>query len=109
MLHPEVCAILLGNLRTMCEELDELLAAPTQREHGLVRNQLEFVVGKLELAVGYASHGAGMVAADAPPPGPSLGETHAELMRQWYPEGTSKGETPRRRKVPVRKPKAKVA
>lgn len=105
MLHSDACTILLGNLRTMCEEIEELLAAPTQREHGIVRSQLEFVARKLELAVGYAAHCAGMVAATAPPPGPILGETHAELMRQGHPEGIPKAEAPRRRKVPVRKAK----
>lgn len=91
--HHAVATVLLGNLRTMCDEIEELLAAPAQADHGLVRNQLEFVSGKLEMAVAYAAHGAGMVASDAPPPGPTLGEMQATLMRQidpdWKPRGVA--------------------
>jgi hypothetical protein len=110
MLTPDVCRVLTGNLRTMCDEIDELLALPTQEQAGLVRNQLEYVGQKLDLAVSMAAHGAGMVEAPAPeappvPAMPSLSEIHKGLMAQLHPGGSPPVAKPYRRTAPVRKRK----
>lgn len=79
----DVARVLLTNIRTMADEIEDLLNAESQSQPGLVSNQLEFVAGKIELAVAVAAHGAGMVAVqrDEPPP-PAMKpveETFSEL------------------------------
>lgn len=107
--HAAASRVLLQNLRTMCEEIDELLSLPTEHGHGLVRNQLEFVSTKLELAVSMAAHGAGVVAVtpEEPPPPvmPDLGATIAELMVAVRPAG----EAPVRLRNGGRKVRRKAA
>jgi hypothetical protein len=108
MLTPDVCRVLVGNLRMMLDEIEELVALPTQEQAGVVQNQLEFVSTKLELAVSMAAHGAGVVAAEPESPPvpamPSLADLHRELMDELRDAGTvPKVPTRVRRKAPPRR------
>jgi hypothetical protein len=57
------CQILLANLRTVLDEVEQLLDDPAQTMHEAVADKLIGAQAKAEVAAGLAAHGAGKVAA----------------------------------------------